>query len=186
MPETRKEAEPYLEKDQVDAVIELLCSQGKEFEITPVVYSRMEEEQLRDLMLGMLNAVFQGDATGETFVKTGKTDIHLKLNMKGSILTAECKFWRGEKQYQETIDQHFGYVTWRQNFAIQITFSTNRGFTDVIEKAVEATMGHQTYVKDSYRKIDDSYFITQHTFPEDSRKRVEVHHLLFNLYYEKS
>jgi len=61
----------------------------------------------------------------------------------------------------------------------------NKGFTDVIEKAVKATMGHQTYIKDSYRKIDDSYFITQHTFPEDSRKRVEVHHLLFNLYFEK-
>jgi len=184
MPKSKKQAEAYLEKDQVNAVIDLLINQGRGFETTPAVFSQMEEEQLRDIMLGMLNAIYPGEATGETFVKKGKTDIHLKLPIRGGILTGECKFWKGEKEYQGTIDQHFGYVTWRQNFAIQITFSAKKGFTEVIEKAIEATKRHQTYIKDSHKKMDESYFITEHVFPDDPKKRVEVHHLLFNLFYK--
>ena len=86
------------------------------------------------------NSIFTGDATGESFVVNGKTDIRLKhSNIEGGILSAECKFWSGEKKYQETIDQHFNYLTWRQNYAIQITFSKKEGFTEVIKKARNAS-----------------------------------------------
>jgi len=181
-PEPRQKTDPSLQRESVEAVLELINSQGRQFEITPKVFSERGEEELRDIILSMLNAVFQGSATGETFVKKGKTDIHLQMNIDGGILSAECKFWGGEKLYCETIDQHFSYLTWRQNYAIQITFSTNQGFSEVIGKAIESAKSHPTYVENSFRQISDTHFVTTNTFPEDSSKRVEIHHLLFNLY----
>ena len=181
-PEPKQKTEPNLQRESVEAVLELINNQGRQFEITPKVFSELDEEELRDIILSTLNAVFEGSATGETFVRTGKTDIHLQMNIDGGILSAECKFWGGEKLYCETIDQHFSYLTWRQNYAIQITFSTNQGFSEVIEKAIESAKSHSTYVDNSFRQISDTHFVTTNTFPEDSSKRVEIHHLLFNLY----
>jgi len=181
-PEPKQKTDPSIQRESVEAVLELINSQGRAFEITPIVFSKLGEEELRDIILSMLNAVFQGSATGETFVKKGKTDIHLKMNIDGGILSAECKFWGGEKLYCETIDQHFGYLTWRQNYAIQITFSTNQGFPEVNGKAIESAKSHPTYVENSFRQISNTHFVTTNTFPEDSSKRVEIHHLLFNLY----
>lgn len=182
-PEPKKKTDPALQRESVQAVLELINNQGRQFETTPKVFSGLGEEDLRDIILSMLNAVFEGSATGETFVKKGKTDIHLQMNIDGGILTAECKFWGGEKLYCETIDQHFGYLTWRQNYAIQITFSKNQGFSEVIAKASESAKSHSTYVDNSFQQINDSHFVTTNTFPEDTSKRVEIHHLLFNIYY---
>lgn len=181
-PEPKKATDLALQKESIKAVLELINNQGRQFETTPKVFSGLGEEDLRDIILSMLNAVFEGGATGETFVKKGKTDIHLQMNIDGGILTAECKFWGGEKLYCETIDQHFGYLTWRQNYAIQITFSKNQGFSEVIEKAIQSAKSHPTYVDNSFRQINDSHFVTTNTFPEDTSKRVEIHHLLFNIY----
>ena len=181
-PEPKQKTEPRLQKESVEAVLELINSQGRQFEITPKVFSERGEEELRDIILSMLNAVFQGSATGETFVKKGKTDIHLRMNIDGGILSAECKFWGGEKLYCETMNQHFGYLTWRQNYAIQITFSTKKGFSEIIGKAIDSAKTHSTYVENSFRQISQTHFVTTNTFPEDSNKRVEIHHLLFNLF----
>ena len=76
-------------------------------------------------------------ATGEAFSKSGKTDILLRVR-DGVVLVAECKFWHGAKKYGETIDQLFGYLTWRQTYGIVITFSKNKGLTGVAEAAKEA------------------------------------------------
>ena len=177
-------ADPELEQKSAQTVIELIKSQGKQFEISPKDFSKHDEEGLRNSILSRINATCEGEAPGETFVKTGKTDINLIMNIPGCILSAECKFWRGEQQYRETIDEHFGYLTWRQNYAIQITFSKNKGFSEVIEKAKEAATGHPTFVGGSHREIDESHFVTTNTFPEDPVKQVKIHHLLFNLYFD--
>lgn len=185
MPEP-KQGDPQLEKETLDTIIELTINQCRQFENTPVVFAKMEEEELRDLILGMLNSVFPGDATGESFVKTGKTDIRLKhLNLEGGILSSECKFWSGEKMYQDTIDQHFSYLTWKQDYAIQITFSKNVGFSEVLDNAKKAATSHKSYVEDSLKEINKQYFVTKHLFPEDPKKIVEVHHLVFDLHVEK-
>jgi len=184
LPQEKKKGTPYLETSALDAVIELIRNQGRSFELAPEVFSKLDEESLRDIILSMLNAVLEGDATAESFIKKGKTDILLQLKIEGGILSVECKFWGGNKLYQETIDQHFRYLTWQQAHAIQITFSKNEGFTDVIEKAIEATKTHSTYVDNSFREINEQYFVSEHSFPEDPQKKVEFHHLLFNLHFK--
>lgn len=179
----QKYQDPELEAKTLQIVIDLIDRQCESFELTPKAFAKMEEELLRDQILAMLNTIFTGSATGESFVRTGKTDILLRHpDIKGHLLSSECKFWGGEKLYSETINQHFRYLTLRQNHAIQITFSTKKGFTDVVEKAVEATKSHATYVKDSISNITEKHFLSIHTFPEDPKKKIEIHHLIYNLY----
>lgn len=184
MPEPKKRIEPEIQNETVNKVVEVIRNHCRQFEVTPKGFSKLEEEELRDVILANLNSHYEPIATGETFVKKGKTDIHLKLNIAGGILSAECKFWSGQKKYKETIDQHFKYLTWSQDYAIQITFSKNKGFSNVIAEAIEAATNHKTYVSNSFRKIDDGYFITEHVFPEDSNKKIKIHHILVNMYLE--
>jgi hypothetical protein len=175
--------EPVLEKEKVNAVVSLIENGGRSFETTPSVYSKLEEEALRDILLSHLNCVFQGDATGETFVKKGKTDIHLKMD-KGSILSMECKFWEGEKHYFETIDQLLGYLTWRQDYGILITFCKRENFSDIIEKAKQASNSHPSFVKATLTVMGPSHFTTVNKIPGDILKSLTFHHLFFNLYYQ--
>lgn len=180
-PKAENHPEPYLERDKVDSVVEIIKNAGKGFEITPHVYNLLKEEYLRDIILGFLNAIFTLGATGESFVKKGKTDIHIVIG-EGSLLTAECKKWDGLKLYSETIDQLFDYLIWRQNFGIIITFSKRLNFSEIVSKAKEVTIEHPTIRSKKIKDIGESHFITQHNFPDDAKKTVTLHHLLFNLY----
>ena len=180
-PMSEKKKEMYIEEDKVEAVIKLLKSTGLSFETTPKVFSKkLDEEDLRDILLSQLNAVFRGAATGETFVKKGKTDIHLRID-EGSILSAECKFWDGEQLYISMMEQLSSYLTWRQNYGILITFSDRKGFTSVIEKAKAAAQNYITTLNNSLRMIDASHFVTTNSLPQDAKKHVTLHHLLFDL-----
>lgn len=87
---------PTLLSQAYNQILQLMHDVGKEFERLPSLYSGEEEEHLRDHFLRMLEPNFEGSATGETFNKTGKTDILLRhegLN----VFIAECKFWKGKK-----------------------------------------------------------------------------------------
>jgi hypothetical protein len=94
--------ELVLDDARVKDIIEFLDGQAKNFETTPSAIKSLGEEDLRDLLLANLNSVFQGNATGETFSKRGKTDIYLKID-KGNILICECKIWGGPALYDKTI-----------------------------------------------------------------------------------
>jgi hypothetical protein len=162
-------------------IVGLIDRSGKGFETTPGVYAALGEEQLRDIILGHLNAVFGlAAATGEAFSKKGKTDILLRVP-DGVVLIAECKFWNGAKQFGATIDQLFGYLTWRHTYGIVITFSKNKGLTGVVEAAKEAVSKHESY-KGGLRGVGDTHLVSIHTHPDDDEKSVEVHHLFYNLY----
>ena len=145
MPESKKRIEPELQQDTVNKIVEVIRNHCRQFEITPKGFSKLNEEELRDVILANLNSHFEPLATGETFVKLGKTDLHLKLNIAGGILSGECKFWNGYKAYQEAITQHFKYLTWIQDFAIQITFCKNKDFSNIIEESIKASTEYPTF-----------------------------------------
>ena len=106
-------AEPRLTPETVAEIVGLIDQSGRGFETAPGTYGKFEEEDLRNVLLGHLNSVFMADAaTGETFSKRGKTDICLRAS-GGAVLIAECKFWGGAKLYGATLEQLFGYLTWR-------------------------------------------------------------------------
>ena len=173
-------SEPYLKPDSLREIINLMDQTGKGFETSPSSYAPLNEEQLRDIIVNNLNAVFDTTAaTGETFSKSGKTDIFL-ATPSGAVLIGECKFWHGAKSYGKSIEQLFRYLTWRHTVAVLITFSRNRSLTNVIEEAKEATEEHASFTRD-LKSLGASYFTSVHTHPNDAGKTVDIHHLLFNL-----
>jgi hypothetical protein len=180
-PEPKKPRDFFLDRNKVATLIGFIRNSCLSFEKTPKVYSKHKEEELRDIILGNLNAIFEGEVTAETFSKLGKTDIYLRI-AEGNILIIECKNWEGKKKYVKGINQLFNYLTWRQNYGIIIAFVKRRDFTHTIKKAKEATQEHKTFISGSMTKRDGSEFITEHRFPDDMEKKVEIHHLLFNLF----
>ena len=87
-PTPKKITNPFLEKEKLNAVIQIIEGCCRSWELSPLTYQKLEEEELRNIILSSLNSVFQGGATGETFSKRGKTDIYLNIQ-QGQILIAE-------------------------------------------------------------------------------------------------
>ena len=59
-----------------------------------------------------------------------KGSVYLNID-KGNVLICECKIWGGQALYGKTIDQLLGYLTWRQNFGIMITFVKQKNFSKI-------------------------------------------------------
>lgn len=178
-PQTKDE-EYQLDREKVIDIIKLIDNQCLQFEKTPKTYEPFGETNLRDLILANLNSIFQGKATGETFNNKGKTDIYLNID-KGNILVSECKFYGGEKLYHETIEQLLGYLTWRQNYGIMISFCKQKNFSKILEDAETIIKKHPSY-ETNFIKLTDGHYISKHTLPSDDYKYVEIHHLYYNLY----
>lgn len=176
------EEEYQLDTEKVLDIIKLINNQCLQFEKTPKTYDKFEETNLRDLLLSNLNSVFEGRATGETFNNKGKTDIYLNID-KGNILIAECKFYGGKKLYHETIDQILGYLTWRQNFGIMISFCKQKHFSKILSDTGDIIKAHNSY-DTGFKNLTLSHLISKHTLPTDDYKYVEIHHLYYNLYNE--
>jgi hypothetical protein len=170
-----------LTQEQLDNIIKVIDVDGRNFENAPETYSQLDEPALRDIIVGHLNHYFPDDATGETFVKLGKADIRLKV-FEGEILVAECKYWHGEEEYLLAIGQLFRYLTWRHNYGLVIVFSKNFGFTDVLNKIKEASQKHNSY-QGGFTELANTHFRSIHTFPDDPQKKIEVHILAYNLYF---
>jgi hypothetical protein len=168
-----------IKREDVLAIIHILDNQGSQFEKTPASFENSGENDFRNILLVGLNTVFQGKATGETFNAKGKSDIYLNI-AKGNILVCECKIWGGQKLYGETIDQLLGYLTWRENYGIMITFVKNKSLTNVLTEADTAINAHSSYRK-GFQKISASHFLSHHVLPSDEFKFVEIHHLFYNI-----
>lgn len=103
--------EPTLNMENYNQILSTLQNMSLVIERSPDAFMNSNEESIRTLFLVNLNAQFKGQATGETFNSIGKTDILIRVNDK-NIFIGECKFWKGEKKYSETIDQILGYTSW--------------------------------------------------------------------------
>lgn len=178
---TPQQPEDYvLDHQKVLDIISIIDSQGRQFEKTPGTYKNSGEEDLRNIILVGLNTLFEGSATGETFSAGGKTDIYLNV-AKGNILVSECKIWGGQKLYHETIDQLLGYLTWRHNFGIIISFVRVKNLSKVLKEIPEIIQGHGSF-KTGVKAVNETHFISQHALRQDDDKDVEIHHLFYNLY----
>ncbi len=173
--------EYQLDEAKVNDIVGVLDNQSKSFEKTPQATAKLGEEDLRDLILGNLNSLFEGKATGETFSKKGKTDIYLNLD-KGNILVFECKIWGGKKLLLETVDQLRGYLTWRHNYGVIIFFVRLKNFTSMLND-IPVFIGESSSFKGNVKKVDDTHFVASHSL-EDPDKEVKVHYLFYNLYTE--
>ena len=153
-------------------------------ERSPRTFSKLKEEEIRDFFLIILNAHYEGQATGETFNYGGKTDILIRVEGK-NVFIAECKFWRGEKTLIKTIDQLLGYTSWRDTKIAILLFNKNKDFNYVLEKIDTIVKGHSCYKREislKSRKLNNetvfSYIFHQ---PEDVNREIFLTIMVFNI-----
>ncbi|MCA9996747.1 MAG: hypothetical protein KDE56_13400 [Anaerolineales bacterium] len=133
--------EPTLPATIYEDILQMMHDIGRQFERMPSTYANKREEELRDHFLLFLEPRFEGSATGETFNKSGKTDILLRHD-NSNVFIAECKFWKGGKSFLETITQLLRYLTWRDSKAAVVIFVRNQDFSSVIETVEAVTPDH--------------------------------------------
>jgi hypothetical protein len=127
--------EPVLAITEYDEILNIVRNMVQVMERSPKAFEGMGEEDLRTHFLVQLNGQYEGRATGETFNFQGKTDILIRDQGK-NIFIAECKFWGGEKQFIDTIDQVLSYLSWRDTKVAVLIFSRNAQFSEVLKRFV--------------------------------------------------
>lgn len=176
--ETGYKPEPTLDESVYNDILRIIHDLGRQFERMPSTYKNKEEEDLRDQILLFLEPKFEGSATGETFNKSGKTDILLRYEGK-NVFIAECKFWTGEKGFLKTISQLIKYLTWRDSKAAVILFVRNRDFSSVIDKVKDAAPEHENYLG-FVDEQEDSWLNYRFHIEGDPNREVKLAVLLFH------
>lgn len=133
--------EPVLSEAEYKNILDIMTNMALVMERSPSAFETIDEEDLRQHFLVQLNGQYEGQATGETFNYGGKTDILIRAEGR-NIFIAECKYWRGEKAFSETIDQILSYLSWRDTKAAVIVFNRNKDFSEVLEKIKTVTVAH--------------------------------------------
>lgn len=138
------EPEPVLDNENYEHILLVVQNMAHVMERSPTAFKSMGEEDLRQHFLVQLNGQFEGAATGETFNVNGKTDILLRSNGK-NVFIAECKFWKGPKQYRDAIDQLLGYTAWRDTKTAILVFNRGTAMSTVVTAIATETPNHQNY-----------------------------------------
>ncbi len=179
-PKPRSKAESTLNQNDVISLVDFIEQYTQQFEVAPRTYQKMDEEELRDLLVGMMNANYPGSTTCETFYKLGKTDISLRVD-SGHVLICECKFWSGAKAYKDAVDQLFNYLTWRQNYGVLIHFCKLKDMTTAVSAGQRATTEHPSFTLGTLNAQSETRLTSRHAHPQDASKSVEIFHLFVDL-----
>ena len=135
------EPEPALDMENYEHILKVVSSMVQVMERSPSTFRNMEEEAIRNHFLVQLNGQYEGNATGETFNLSGKTDILIRVQDR-NIFIAECKFWSGPKTLLETIDQILNYTNWRDTKTAILLFNRNKDFSRILEAIPETVKSH--------------------------------------------
>ncbi len=179
-PKATGKAETTLNRIEVISLVDFIEQYTQQFEVAPKTYQKMAEEELRDLLVGMMNANYPGSTTGETFNKFGKTDISLRVD-SGHVLICECKFWSGAKAYKEATEQLFNYLTWRQNYGVLLHFCKLKEMTTAVSEGKRAVTEHSSFTTGTLQEQSETRFSGRHNHPQDANKSVEIFHLFVDL-----
>jgi len=182
-PQPTQKAIPRLKSEEFQTILDVIEGQGVTFERTPQTVAKLEEEDIRNLILSSLNAVLNLGALGEAFSKRGKTDIYLVVP-EGGIFIAECKIWYGPHAIAEAVDQILGYLTWRDAYGVVLLFSRNKGFSKVLSAVSEAVKDISS-LRGELHQVDDHHWLARHKMPGDESQMVEIHYLVYNIYAEE-
>ena len=169
-----------LDESIYQEILQTIHDTGRVFERLPSTYAGKDEETLRDHLILQLEPHFQwSSTTGETFNKSGKTDILIRYE-KENVFVAECKFWRGRKQHLETIDQILKYLTWRESKTAIVYFVDTKEITAPLKAIQDSTPEHPCFVAIK-NKLGESRFNYEFHLPGDKERIVRTSILCFHL-----
>lgn len=155
--------EAALAESIADDLIGLIRSFSDALERTPTTANRLvdeDEETIRDVLLFLLNANWNGLVTGESFLGSGKTDILLRWQGREAFI-GECKIWKGQKKFDEGLTQLLdGYTVWRATRVAMILFIRDAAdITAIIDKARAVIRAHARFVSDVGVAGRDAYLL---------------------------
>lgn len=171
--------EPALAMEHYEHVLKVVQNMTEVMERSPTTFATMGEESLRDHYLVQLNGHFEGQATGETFNASGKTDILLRIEGKNAFI-AECKFWKGKNGYSDTIDQLLSYSSWRDTKTAIFIFNRNLDTSKVLNEIESATQGHKNYKRTLAWPHESAWRFVMH-HPTDTNRELIMTVLVFDI-----
>lgn len=155
-------------------ILETIHSCYRSAEQKPSMSLGKGEEDLRDLALTFLESRYESAvASGESFNKEGKTDIIIKSQEGNNLFVAECKVWSGAEQFHKTLDQLFGYLTWRDTKAAIVFFVRNLKFSEVLAKIKEEA-GKSKYFVEHVSDTNDTSFSFKFRHKDDNTRIVNI------------
>jgi hypothetical protein len=179
MPTAQREQSYEILEDDYNHILGVIRHVGATFERARKTFSKLDEEELRDVILADLNGHYMGLATSETFRNKGKTDINIEFENRAAFV-GECKIWKGDKIFQETLDQLIGYLTWRDNKNAMIFFNKkNKGFKAVQDKINELISGLKGCSQINTKAGEWEFKLNTTDYEKT------IHVFLFNIYKDK-
>lgn len=179
-PDSKPLPNEYSIKDyDYENINNIILSCGTAMENTARTHVKNDEEELRDFLLATLNTHYK-NASGETFRKTGKTDIKIEFDNKAAFI-GECKVWHGIKAFEQAIQQVLSYSTWRDTKISVIIFNkANQSFNGVLEK-IEA------WVKDNVKSFSHKMANVWDCmyYKVDTNTEIRLNILVFDMYVDK-
>jgi hypothetical protein len=148
--------EPELRPEVYDEILQVIKSLSVTMERSPSAFATMGEEHIRDHILVILNGQFDGAATSETFNRSGKTDILIRVKDR-NVFIAECKFWDGPKSLTAAIDQVLSYLSWRDTKAALIVFNRRKDLSAVLAAIPETVAEHPLFKKQLQYKAEGAF-----------------------------
>lgn len=144
--------EPVLVAEFYEHILSVVMAMARGMERQPGDYASWQEEQLRDVLLVILNTHYQGTATGETFQKSGKTDLLVRVEDR-NVFVGECKWWSGEQAFAgarkgsepSALDQLLSYSTWRDAKLALVVFVGRKDMTQVVGRARTTLEAHTSF-----------------------------------------
>lgn len=173
------EPEPILDMKNYDHILKVASSMVQVMERSPSAFQHMEEEELRTHFLVQLNGQYEGNATGETFNFSGKTDILIRVQDR-NIFIAECKVWSGPKGLLEAINQLLGYTNWRDTKTAILLFSRNKDFSRVVE-AIPGTVEEHPNCKRQLKYASETGFRFTFGHRDDENRELLLTVLAFDV-----
>lgn len=157
-------------------ILAVIRHEGASMEAARETFSKLGEEDLRQMILAHLNGHYEGEAKAEAFRGAGKTDIAIERENRAAFV-AECKLWKGDKQMAAAIEQLLGYLTWRDGKTALVLFNKDAaGFAEIQSKLPGLVKAHPRCVSvlepgqaGEWRfrfksKDDEGRFVTVHVF----------------------
>ena len=185
-PESGFEPEPGIDEDTYEHILSVVRHELRTSETTPNTYAPLCEEDLRNILLAHLNGHYEGNATGETFRKNGKTDIRIEDQNRAAFV-AECKIWRGAKEFRSAILQLLNYLTWRDCKAALVIFNkNNRSFRNVESSISNELPDHELYKRELPSRQRQGEWRCVFRSVEDDLREVIVHIFAADLFHQGS
>ncbi|HST38517.1 MAG TPA: hypothetical protein VLK58_03370 [Conexibacter sp.] len=171
--------EPTLVGEFYTHILGVVSAMARGMERTPGDYARWDEEQLRDALLVLLNTHYEGQATGETFNKSGKTDILIRVEDR-NVFVAECKWWSGpaafaspDREEPSALDQLLGYTTWRDAKLALVMFVDRKDMSRVLATARETLAAHPAF-EDWHDGADEGELRCRVRLPHDDERHADL------------